>query len=1087
MSDSPALTSLTIKDLRQLAGEHNLPNRSKLGKEELILALQAILADRAAASLQSAVPAPSAAVDAGEPVAAAAVTEAEAPKAQAETVAAPAPVEAHAAAPEVVAAPVETAKAENHAAAEAPALIAVAAHGANVSHLVPVGDEPEMITADSFKPAVDDDGDDAEGDDDGEEGDDATTDAAGEGAPGDAPPGERRRRRRRRRRGRGRRDGEAQGAPQGGPGAALAAPTGDTAAPVGAAGGEHSAPTAPVAAAPTETAAPVTASVPAAPAAPADAPQRPAMPAARLRSEVPQDRIQSGGLRENQGRDGRPQDGRDPRQNQHRQDGRGPDNRGPDSRGNDGRGQGRPEGRGHDGRGPDPRNQGDRPQRPRLDGVQRPVPSVLDRLCSFTKGILELCDPSTPGWAQPRLAELLAEAGMVPLPSSGMPHPDFHVVTGAYATTTVPAGHIAEIVAPGFALRGDRGDLFALRKSQVRVAEGAKAAAPTPAPAPVLAPVVVTSPIAETASVAALATHDGPEDLTAESAGGSAETETIPRDTALSATPVTTTDAPAAPVAEGAAAAADATTAPARQDDRGPRRDEGRRDDRGPRRDEGRRDDRGPRRDDRRRDDRGPRRDDRRRDDRRAPDGEPVADAEPSTETIEGRDAAAPPATGRAPLAVHPREPAGDAPALPLAMQVPDDHAARQKSEGFRALGLNDQILADLAAMGYQTPSPIQAEAIPIAITGRDLLGQAQTGTGKTAAFVLPMLQRLYSLDQVGPVALVLCPTRELARQVHSEFTRMAGASGARAAIIYGGVPMDDQVRALEHKPHVVIGTPGRIIDHMRRKVLDLSRLALVVLDEADQMLDIGFWPDVNFIISHTPPARQIMLFSATFPDPVKEMAAKHMKDPAHVRIQPRQVTVEQVDQKYIAVPRERKNELLAHFIETQNPEQLVVFCRTKHQTDRVAEVMKRKNISAAAIHGDLPQSKREKTLQAFRARELQCLIATNVAARGLDIPTVSHVVNYDIPEMPEEYVHRIGRTARNGARGVARTFITPDDGQFLLEIEKHIGLLLEEEIVEGFTLAPVAEVKRTIAELPAGVPRMLKPLVGGIRLGRRR
>jgi ATP-dependent RNA helicase DeaD len=262
----------------------------------------------------------------------------------------------------------------------------------------------------------------------------------------------------------------------------------------------------------------------------------------------------------------------------------------------------------------------------------------------------------------------------------------------------------------------------------------------------------------------------------------------------------------------------------------------------------------------------------------------------------------------------------------------------------------------------------------------------------------------------------------------------------------------------------------------------------MAVLDEADQMLDIGFWPDVNYIIGHTPPSRQILLFSATFPDPVKEMAQKHMKDPQQIRIAPKVVTVEQVDQKYIAVSRERKNALLAHFIETQNPPQLVVFCRTKHQTDRVAEVLKRKNMSAGAIHGDLPQTKRERILAQFRAGEIQSLIATNVAARGLDIPTVSHVVNYDIPEMPEEYVHRIGRTARNGAKGVARTFITPEDGQFLLEIEKHIGLLLEEEKIEGFEATPPEpEVKRTIAEMPVGQPRILKPLVGGIRLGRRR
>ncbi|MBA3686311.1 MAG: DEAD/DEAH box helicase [Planctomycetes bacterium] len=434
--------------------------------------------------------------------------------------------------------------------------------------------------------------------------------------------------------------------------------------------------------------------------------------------------------------------------------------------------------------------------------------------------------------------------------------------------------------------------------------------------------------------------------------------------------------------------------------------------------------------------------------------------------------------------------PADVAHPLPLVSQDPDELAQRAKSEAFRALGLNDQILADLAVIGWQNPSPIQLEAIPVALAGKDMIGQAQTGTGKTAAFVLPILQRLYQIEGQGPVALVLCPTRELAKQVHGEFIKMAGHSGARAALIYGGVSMDDQFDALARHPHVVIGTPGRIIDHMKRRTLDLSRLAFAVLDEADQMLDIGFWPDVMWIMGHTPPSRQTLLFSATFPEPIKLMAEKHMKDSVHIRIQPKQVTVEQVDQKYIAIQHDKKTALLAHFIETQKPDQLVVFCRTKHQTDRVAEVLKRKNLSAGAIHGDLPQSKRERTLQQFRNKELQCLIATNVAARGLDIPTVSHVVNYDVPENPEEYVHRIGRTARNGAPGVARTFITAEDGQFLVEIEKHIGLLLEEEAIEGFTTHDEArgEPKRTIADMAVGgVPRLIKPLVGGIRLGRRR
>jgi ATP-dependent RNA helicase DeaD len=731
----------------------------------------------------------------------------------------------------------------------------------------------------------------------------------------------------------------------------------------------------------------------------------------------------------------RDQRGPDPRD----QEARGPDNRGPDHRGQDHRGQ---DHRGPDGRHQDQRGgQDQRPPRPRVDGPQRSMPSVLDRLCSFTKGILELCDPTTPTWAQARLSELLAEIGVVPIPASGQPHPDYHQVVGTAVAAGLTLGHIAIVEAPGFALRGDRGDLFPLRKAQVRLAGAERRDGAPVAPAPA-APVIQPRPEPMPAMEAAVGEAGVAEGALAQPLA----------------------EAPTAPAAE---------RAPGEDRPREPRqngdgRRDGRRDDRPrePRQgDDGRRDDR-PREP---RGDRGP--------------GDRGGDRGPDRHQHR-------PEPGRSPNRVHGSEPVGEAPALPLAAQEPTELAARPKSEGFAPLGLNDQILADLAGMGYQQPTPIQAEAIPVVLTGKDVLGQAQTGTGKTAAFVLPMLQRLYAVQspERKPVGLVLCPTRELARQVHNEFVRMAGASGARAVVIYGGTPMDDQLRALEHYPHVVIGTPGRIIDHMKRRSLDLSGLSMVVLDEADQMLDIGFWPDVNYIIGHTPPSRQILLFSATFPQEVKDMADKHMKEPAHIRIAPKQVTVEQVDQKYIAVAREKKNALLAHFIESQNPPQLVVFCRTKHQTDRVAEVLKRKNMSAGAIHGDLPQTKRERMLQQFRDGELQCLVATNVAARGLDIPTVSHVVNYDIPEMPEEYVHRIGRTARNGAKGIARTFITPEDGQFLLEIEKHIGLLLEEERIEGFSAEHgTAEVKRTIAELPASTPRILKPLVGGIRLGRRR
>jgi ATP-dependent RNA helicase DeaD len=961
MNEHEQLASLTIKDLRQLAGEHQISNRSRLGRDELIEALQAAIQARTAA------PAAAASTEAAPALSQPATPIAMAASAAGDAVSAPVP-------------------------AAAPAAVDA---GPEVLDLAAVAGE--------VAPSADDEGDE-------EEGPEGFADEPGQpGDPQEQGDGRRRRRRRRRGRGRGRGpdgqplDGDARPAP------ASPQPAGEVI------------PAQPVSTGPEDVAAAVAAITeqPTADAVPVD-------PAAVAPAPQPQDRFRDGQRRDDRGpRDGQRRDDRGPRDGQRRDD-RGPrdgqrrDDRGPrDDQRRDDRGprddqrrddRGPRDDQRRDDRGPRDQQRFDanRQPRPRLDGPQRHVGSVLDRLCTFSRGLIELCDPGTPNWAQPRIAELLAEAGVSPTPCTGLPHPDFHTVLGSIATTAVPAGHIAEVTSPGFSLRGDRGDLFPLKKAQVRVAEGAQQ--PLPQSAPVVAPVAPVAPVVPSTPV-----------------------EASPVDVA--AATVAVTAAPEAPVAP----AVIATTAPAV--------------------------------------------------------AAPVAEVEEITAEVQAppRPEIPPPAQGRDPHRRHGRESADIAPRLPLAPQIAEELAARPKAEGFRALGLNDQILADLAAVGWKEPSPIQVEGIPHVMVRKDVLGQAQTGTGKTGAFALPMLQRLYSLEReqgAPPAVLVLAPTRELARQVHSEFVKMAGASGARCALIYGGVPMDEQFRALERAPHVVIGTPGRVIDLMKRRALDLSRLEALILDEADQMLDIGFWPDIQYVVGHTPPSRQMLLFSATFPQPILDLISRHMKDPVHVRIAPKQVTVEQVDQAFIAVAQNRKNDLLDHFIERQDPPQLVVFCKTKHQTDRVAEVLKRRKKSAAAIHGDLPQSRREKTLQAFRDGELQCLIATNVAARGLDIPTVSHVVNYDVPETPEEYVHRIGRTARNGAKGVARTFITPEDGQFLLEIEKHIGLLLEEEVVDGFSNDPGAAAsgpKRILAETQPGSFQLLKPITGAIRLGRRR
>ncbi|TVR14649.1 MAG: DEAD/DEAH box helicase [Planctomycetota bacterium] len=654
------------------------------------------------------------------------------------------------------------------------------------------------------------------------------------------------------------------------------------------------------------------------------------------------------------------------------------------------------------------------PGKPRLEGPQRSLPSVLDRLQSLSGGLIELCDPDTPSWAQARLGELLAEIGVVATPCQGLPHPKFHEVIGEEAVTGVAPGHISVVDAPGFSLRGDRGDLFPLRKAQVKVTPGSQDEPP--------------HQDAPTTSQREQAVSEQPQSAPSEQ---SATDQTTPTPDQTDGT--SKADAP--PEAEAA---------PRQRSRRGGRKDSN-----------------------------------------PNPAAETIAEADAEAEIEASRQTE--PAPRVRPGLRH--KPADEAPLLPLIPIEAEELAARPKAEGFRDLGLNEQILADLHDMGFAQPSPIQAAAIPLSLTGKDLIGQALTGTGKTAAFALPILHRLYEIEGQGPVALILCPTRELARQVHHESTRMAGKSGARTALIYGGVPMDDQVEALSRHPHIVIGTPGRIIDHMKRGNLVTARMQMVILDEADQMLDIGFLPDITYILKHTPASRQTQLFSATMPEEIKRLGTDYMRDPEHIHVMPESVTVDKVDQKYIAVDPDKKTRLLAHFIETKEPEQMVVFCKTKHQTDRVARVLKTKKLSAGAIHGDLPQNKRERTLRDFREGRLTCLIATNVAARGLDIPNVSHVVNYDVPETPEEYVHRIGRTGRMGKEGIARTFLTPEDGQFVVEIEKHIGIELEEEIVDGITATTAAAAPtRSIANAPSGsTPRLLKPIAGGVRLGRRR
>jgi ATP-dependent RNA helicase DeaD len=355
----------------------------------------------------------------------------------------------------------------------------------------------------------------------------------------------------------------------------------------------------------------------------------------------------------------------------------------------------------------------------------------------------------------------------------------------------------------------------------------------------------------------------------------------------------------------------------------------------------------------------------------------------------------------------------------------------------FAELGLPDALLQTLLSVGYESPSPIQAATIPPLLAGRDVLGQAQTGTGKTAAFALPILARI-DLKLARPQALVLAPTRELAIQVAEAFQRYAQQlPNFHVLPIYGGQGYGPQLHGLQRGTHVVVGTPGRIKDHLARGTLDLSQLKVVVLDEADEMLRMGFIDDVEAILQKTPPARQVALFSATMPPPIRRIAQTHLKDPAEVTIRSSTTTVAAVRQRYWLVSGVNKLDALTRILEAEPFEAMIVFARTKLGTEELAERLQARGFAAAAINGDLIQAQREKTIARLKEGQLDILVATDVAARGLDVERISHVLNYDIPYDSEAYVHRIGRTGRAGRSGDAILFVTPRERHLLHAIER--------------------------------------------------
>jgi len=415
----------------------------------------------------------------------------------------------------------------------------------------------------------------------------------------------------------------------------------------------------------------------------------------------------------------------------------------------------------------------------------------------------------------------------------------------------------------------------------------------------------------------------------------------------------------------------------------------------------------------------------------------------------------------------------------------------------FRSLGLSAATLAAVDRAGYETPTPVQAGLIPRALAGVDVLGQARTGTGKTASFVLPILEAVSKPGRGGsPRALIMVPTRELAVQVKDEFEKLAHGSGVHCVAVYGGKPLKGQIDKLAKHPAVVVGTPGRVLDHMSRGTLRLDALEIVTLDEADRMLDIGFRPDIEKILRRCPDSRQTLLLSATVPPPVQKLATRYMRDPEIMDFSVNELAVETIEQRYFTVDPTRKFELLEKLLEREQPRQVIVFCRTKRGTDKIYEKLARRRARStrgrrdrgrdrepprdhdedqaagedvACIHGDLAQNVRDRVMRQFREGQVKILVATDVVGRGIDVSSVSHIINYDIPEFCDDYVHRVGRTGRMGREGIAFTFVSPEEGPQLTRIEIRIERLLQRDEIPGFEAFDRRAAPAPVEQVPTG------------------
>lgn len=394
-----------------------------------------------------------------------------------------------------------------------------------------------------------------------------------------------------------------------------------------------------------------------------------------------------------------------------------------------------------------------------------------------------------------------------------------------------------------------------------------------------------------------------------------------------------------------------------------------------------------------------------------------------------------------------------------VAEPVVEETAAAEVS-GFDELGLNENIVRAITALGFETPTPIQARSIPILLSGRDIIGQAQTGTGKTAAFALPMIQHI-DASRNETQALVLAPTRELAVQVAGGIYDLSKHTGLRVVPVYGGQPIDRQFRALRNGAHIVVGTPGRVLDHLRRGSLTLDKVTFATLDEADEMLALGFLEDMETILAELPEERQLAFFSATMPPRIAALTKRFLRNAEHIAIETKKRTVDAIKQTWYDVPRGKKMEALARVLDMETPGPTIVFCRTRQETNDLSEQLRLRGYSAEALNGEMSQSDRDRVLRRFKDGQADLLVATDVAARGLDIDTVTHVINFDIPWDVEQYIHRIGRTGRAGRTGDAITLVEGRERRQLKIIEQMIGATIKPARIP--TAADIASRRRDL------------------------